>query len=159
AARMAAPTRCLIALPPSQAIPASIVLIFYPKRRAFLLRVNTPCLPVCTVNTCALYPSFESEGANMANHTSSRRRFLQDGIAFGAASVLAVSILPREADAQTNPGPPPSEPSGTTWIATIVPPGEPGDPMIVSGRVFAPDASRAIPGVVVYAYNTDKDGY
>jgi protocatechuate 3,4-dioxygenase beta subunit len=44
-------------------------------------------------------------------------------------------------------------------MATIVPSGEPGDPLIVAGRVFAPDGQHTVSGVVVYAYNTDKDGY
>jgi protocatechuate 3,4-dioxygenase beta subunit len=30
---------------------------------------------------------------------------------------------------------------------------------VVSGRVFAPNGIRTVPGVIVYAYNTDKDGY
>ncbi len=37
--------------------------------------------------------------------------------------------------------------------------GEPGDPLVVAGRVFAPDGEHTVAGVVVYAYNTDKDGY
>jgi len=37
-----------------------------------------------------------------------------------------------------------------------VPAREPGEPLVVR-RVFAPDGST-LSGVVVYAYNTDKDG-
>jgi len=37
--------------------------------------------------------------------------------------------------------------------------GEPGDPLVVAGRVFAPDGEHTVAGVVVYAYTTDKDGY
>jgi len=93
------------------------------------------------------------------HHTTSRRQFLLKGAAISAASVLAMTSLPSEAAAQTNPGPPPSEPADTTWTATIVPAGEPGDPLIVSGRVFAPDGVHTVAAVIVYAYNTDKDGY
>jgi len=89
----------------------------------------------------------------------SRRQFLQQGAMLSALSVMVASLLPDEADAQTNPGPPPPEPPYTAWATTIVPAGEPGDPLIVSGRVFAPDGFRAVAGVIVYAYNTDKDGY
>jgi len=51
------------------------------------------------------------------------------------------------------------EPPDTTWTAIIVPAGEPGDPLVVSGHVFAPNGQHTVAGVVVYAYNTDKDGY
>jgi protocatechuate 3,4-dioxygenase beta subunit len=50
-------------------------------------------------------------------------------------------------------------PVGTTSKATIMPAGEPGEPLVVEGRVFAPDGQHAVAGVVVYAYNTDKEGY
>jgi protocatechuate 3,4-dioxygenase beta subunit len=43
--------------------------------------------------------------------------------------------------------------------ATIVKNGEPGEPLIVSGQVFAPDGRTPAPGVIIYAYNTDADGY
>jgi hypothetical protein len=36
---------------------------------------------------------------------------------------------------------------------------EPGDPLIVGGRVFAPDGRTPAPGVTVYAYNSDAQGY
>jgi len=40
-----------------------------------------------------------------------------------------------------------------------VSPGELGDPLVVSGHIFAPDGQHTVAGVVVYAYNTAKDGY
>jgi protocatechuate 3,4-dioxygenase beta subunit len=36
--------------------------------------------------------------------------------------------------------------------------GGPGDPLVVTGRVFVPDGEHTVAGVVVHAYNTDKDG-
>lgn len=36
---------------------------------------------------------------------------------------------------------------------------EPGEPLVVSGTVFAPDGRTPAPGVTVYAYNTDAEGY
>jgi protocatechuate 3,4-dioxygenase, beta subunit len=36
---------------------------------------------------------------------------------------------------------------------------EPGDRVIVEGRVFAPDGRTPAAGVTVYAYNTDTQGY
>jgi len=88
--------------------------------------------------------------------SETRREFLQRGVMLGAASMLGQFLVPADLDAKN---PPPPEPADTTWTATIVPAGEPGDPLVVSGRVFALDGTRTVAGVVVYAYNTDKDGY
>jgi len=43
--------------------------------------------------------------------------------------------------------------------ARITRPEEPGEPLAVLGRVFAPDGRSPAPGVTVYAYNTDAQGY
>lgn len=40
----------------------------------------------------------------------------------------------------------------------IAPPGEPGVPLRISGRVFRPDGQTPAVGVIVYAYQTDKNG-
>lgn len=87
---------------------------------------------------------------------ATRREFLHKGVMLGAASLFGQVLVPSDVDAQN---PPPPEPVDTTWTATIVPVGEPGDPLVVSGRVFAPDGTRTVSDVIVYAYNTDKDGY
>ena len=94
----------------------------------------------------------------MLSQGNSRREFLRMGAAFGLVSLASVSVGVPSSAAQ-NPPPPPPDPSQPVWKATIVPPGEPGDPMVVSGRVFAPDGERTVEGVFVYAYNTDKNGY
>lgn len=91
----------------------------------------------------------------MPSELTSRRQFLMRG---AAASMFAVVLVLEDDDAQAQ-GPPPPEPADTTWTATIVPAGEPGDPLIISGRVFAPDGTHPVAGVIVYAYNTDKNGY
>lgn len=44
-------------------------------------------------------------------------------------------------------------------IAQLTSINEPGEPLVVSGQVFAPDGSRAVSGVTVYAYNTDAQGH
>jgi protocatechuate 3,4-dioxygenase beta subunit len=36
---------------------------------------------------------------------------------------------------------------------------EPGEPLVVAGQVFAPDGRTPVPGMTVYAYNTDMHGY
>ncbi|MFQ5525647.1 MAG: hypothetical protein ACE5GX_05240 [Thermoanaerobaculia bacterium] len=46
----------------------------------------------------------------------------------------------------------------TGWQASMVPDGEPGEPMEVSGRVFGTDG-EPLQGVNIYAYQTDDEGY
>ncbi|HVR71190.1 MAG TPA: protocatechuate 3,4-dioxygenase [Vicinamibacteria bacterium] len=52
----------------------------------------------------------------------------------------------------------PERPATMSWQATLVPPGEPGDALVVSGTVFAADGTTPVPGVVVYAYQADARG-
>lgn len=40
----------------------------------------------------------------------------------------------------------------------IAPAGEPGDPLVVHGRVFRSDGATPAPGIVVFAYQTDAGG-
>ena len=48
-------------------------------------------------------------------------------------------------------------PAALGSVARIAPPGENGEPLILSGTVRRPDGSPA-PGIVVYAYHTDAAG-
>jgi len=50
-------------------------------------------------------------------------------------------------------------PSQLSWQTRIVSAKERGDPLVVSGQVFAPDGRTPAAGVTVYAYNTDTEGY
>jgi protocatechuate 3,4-dioxygenase beta subunit len=47
---------------------------------------------------------------------------------------------------------------GLTWRTVIPPDGEPGEPMVITGRVYLPDGTTPAPGVVVYAYHTNAAG-
>jgi protocatechuate 3,4-dioxygenase beta subunit len=62
----------------------------------------------------------------------------------GGAVLRAQSIHEAPADAQ---------PTGR-----LTPPGEPGSPLTVSGVVVGPDG-KPIPGVSIYAYQADAEGY
>jgi protocatechuate 3,4-dioxygenase beta subunit len=42
--------------------------------------------------------------------------------------------------------------------ARIAPPGEPGTPLVIHGRVYAPDGRAPVPGAIVFAYHTDPEG-
>jgi protocatechuate 3,4-dioxygenase beta subunit len=47
---------------------------------------------------------------------------------------------------------------GLTSSTTIPPQGEPGDRLVLTGRVLKPDGVTPAPGVVVYAYHTNAAG-
>jgi protocatechuate 3,4-dioxygenase, beta subunit len=49
--------------------------------------------------------------------------------------------------------------AGQAAFAALPPPGEPGEPLTVSGRVFAPDGVTPAAGVTLYVYQTDAEGY
>ena len=42
--------------------------------------------------------------------------------------------------------------------AQVTPPGEPGEPLRVTGTVYGPDGATPAAGVTVYAYHTDAEG-
>ena len=43
-------------------------------------------------------------------------------------------------------------------VGRIAPASEPGEPLVVHGKVFAADGTTPLPGVVVFAYQTDRTG-
>nr|WP_276591831.1 hypothetical protein [Sphingomicrobium nitratireducens] len=40
----------------------------------------------------------------------------------------------------------------------MAPAGEPGETLVIEGTVFDPSGTRPVPGVVIYAYQTDAEG-
>jgi len=50
-------------------------------------------------------------------------------------------------------------PAHLASTARIAPESEPGDRLIVHGRAVAQDGETPIPGAVVFAYHTDRDGH
>ena len=70
----------------------------------------------------------------------------------GMGLLLATPLL---AQTTTIPDPPFGP---LSWEARIAPPGEPGDPLVVSGQVFDPAGTAPVAGVLVYAYHTDIKG-
>lgn len=94
---------------------------------------------------------------------STRRTFIQRLAALSAAGVAVPLIAATESAAAPidllHPPPPPPASPGTTWRTSIVSATEPGDRLVVHGTVFAPDGAHSVPGVDVYAYNTDIRGF
>jgi protocatechuate 3,4-dioxygenase beta subunit len=52
----------------------------------------------------------------------------------------------------------PPRPATMSWQATVAAEQEPGEPLVISGTVFAADGKTPAPGIVVYAYQTDARG-
>jgi len=48
--------------------------------------------------------------------------------------------------------------TGTTWKTVIVSGKEPGEPLIISGRIFAPDGQSPLEGITLFVYQTDATG-
>ena len=73
------------------------------------------------------------------------------------AHFIAVTILATAALA-SGPPPTPMPPANVASVGTIAGPSEPGTRLVISGQIFAPDGITPVPGVIVYAYQTDNSG-
>jgi protocatechuate 3,4-dioxygenase beta subunit len=109
------------------------------------------------------------------DRTHSRRRFLGTLTAYGSAIGASALIAGRPAAEEPFDSLPASvwsnsrrnglimihrlTPSNLSWRAEIARDDEPGTRLIVEGQVFSPDGRTPAPGVTVYAYNTDAQGY
>ena len=52
----------------------------------------------------------------------------------------------------------PEQLANVSWKTTIVADGEPGEPLIVSGTVYAPDGRAPLEGINLFVYQTDATG-
>lgn len=50
-------------------------------------------------------------------------------------------------------------PANTTWRTVITKAGEPGESLLMSGRIFQPDGVTPARGVLLFVYHTDATGY
>jgi protocatechuate 3,4-dioxygenase beta subunit len=50
-------------------------------------------------------------------------------------------------------------PAILSWQATVAGPDEPGERLIITGQVIAPDGITPVAGIAVYAYQTDATGH
>jgi protocatechuate 3,4-dioxygenase beta subunit len=71
--------------------------------------------------------------------------------------ILMIGVLCFVAYA-AGPPPTPEAPPDVSSVGTIAPASEPGQRLVVSGTVYAPDGVTPAPGVIVYAYQTDASG-
>ena len=49
-------------------------------------------------------------------------------------------------------------PAAISWMTKLVSDDEAGEPLIVTGTVYAPDGKKPLEGVVMYVYQTDASG-
>ena len=45
-----------------------------------------------------------------------------------------------------------------SWSTVVPPPGEKGEPLVLTGRVYKPDGKTAVQGVIVYVHHTNAEG-
>jgi protocatechuate 3,4-dioxygenase beta subunit len=50
-------------------------------------------------------------------------------------------------------------PSTISWQATIAPPSEPGERLVISGTVYHPDGVTPAPGITLFVFHTDARGH
>ena len=80
------------------------------------------------------------------------------------AAALAVLRWPRQAHAQGSSYVSAVQSAFSEFAAAtastgrIAPPGEPGVPLIVKGTLFRADGKTPLPGALVFAYHTDRQG-
>jgi hypothetical protein len=58
----------------------------------------------------------------------------------------------------SGPPPCPEPPPGVSSVGTIAPATEPGQRLVITGQVFAPDGTTPASNVILYAYQTDATG-
>lgn len=100
----------------------------------------------------------------MKNETNvtNRRMFLrQSAIAAAALAALPAALLgcARGDGSLAAPTAEPSAGGSLSWRTRIGTDAEPGEPLVVSGTIYASDGRTALEGATLYVYHTDASGY
>ncbi len=90
-----------------------------------------------------------------------RRLFLRGaGAALVGIPALSLSAIGcgRSPRARASSTPEERESARLSWKTVLIPAGEPGTPLVVSGRIFAADGKTPVEGITLYVYHTDARG-
>lgn len=85
-----------------------------------------------------------------------RWRWVRTAVLSIAAALAGVTCLPAQPPGQPDPETLPGHDAPSSIV--IAPEDEPGERLVVRGRVFAPDGETPEEGVVLYHYQTDAQG-
>jgi protocatechuate 3,4-dioxygenase beta subunit len=72
--------------------------------------------------------------------------------------LLTLPLTMSIAAAASGPPPTPRPPADVSFSGTIAGPSEPGERLVISGQLFAPDGVTPAANVILYAYQTDASG-
>jgi protocatechuate 3,4-dioxygenase beta subunit len=92
-----------------------------------------------------------------------RRNFLQ----FAARAAVVLPVAGLGASALSGCGrsgssfakPSSADSTPKSWNTTIVSPDEPGEPLTISGTIYAPDGRTPLEGITLWVYQTDATGH
>ena len=88
----------------------------------------------------------------MESRTTRNRGFWLLAALFVATSAIGAGLLAQGRDPESLPG------RDAPARIVVAPADEPGERLVVRGRVFAPDGETAVEGAVLYVYQTGEDG-
>ncbi|HUO85883.1 MAG TPA: hypothetical protein VM617_00715 [Thermoanaerobaculia bacterium] len=97
----------------------------------------------------------QESGQESGQHGDAAWRWKRGAVAAAALLALAAGAVVCSGGPASRGLPGEDAPSSIV----LAPPEEPGEPLVVRGRVFAPDGETPVPGVVVYVYQTDAEGH
>jgi protocatechuate 3,4-dioxygenase beta subunit len=90
-----------------------------------------------------------------------RREFIR-GVPISLATLAGILALVREGWTQTEDDAAKAAsggPANPSWNTVLISADEPGEPLIVSGTVYAADGKTPVEGARLYVYQTDAKGY
>lgn len=88
-----------------------------------------------------------------SDHTNFLKRSLGAALGAALAAALSTGLVACHGHAVAN-----NTQASAPWNIKMVSDQEPGEPLIVSGRIYSPDGKQPLPGITLYVYQTDATG-